>query len=377
MAKCFLSYSNSYRDVMQVIHRLLETLEFQVDVFDGPDLQRPPFSAFQKRIDGADCIVLLLGPNAPQPGGNDLEPAEFPSMEAVYALGKEKPLAVIVHPGTRVPEALRENRTPAQFDFWQPASFQESAHHIVKHLLDLKRRVDLPHGTQPFVFTKAVLRNKIQRSGSLLREAYHEVIVRESVPSFRHSLDTGLDKTSDARIELIAPDAYAVEPTLGGNLHSIELRFGDKTEKEIWYYIDVTPPLMPGEKFGYRREFDIKNYFPLTSAELKLRSGQKGFPDLYIVDGHTYYGYVYDVRFEMESITLAIHFPRQVPLSSYRVVVFIHGSKQVSKLETERCMSEHLSLEEPVDSSERVLCLNVRRPIINHSYALLYELGDD
>ena len=102
MAKCFLSYSHSYRDAMQAIRRLLETLEFQVDVFDGPDLQRPPFSVFQQRIDSADCIVLLLGPKESQSEGNDLEPAEWPSMEAVYALGKEKPLAVIVHPGTRM-----------------------------------------------------------------------------------------------------------------------------------------------------------------------------------------------------------------------------------------------------------------------------------
>jgi hypothetical protein len=38
MAVCFLSYSECYRPVMETVRRLLETLEFQVDVFDGPDL---------------------------------------------------------------------------------------------------------------------------------------------------------------------------------------------------------------------------------------------------------------------------------------------------------------------------------------------------
>ncbi|MCX6901900.1 MAG: hypothetical protein NTW03_00150 [Verrucomicrobia bacterium] len=363
---------------MEAIRGLLETLEFQVDVFDGPDMQRPPFSVFQQRIDSAECMVLLLGPKLPQPGGTDAEPAEWPFMEAVYALGKEKPLAVIVHPGTRVPDALREYQTPARFDFWQPASFLKSAHHVVKHLLDLKRRVDLPPGTQPFVFTKAVLRNKIQRSGRLRREAYHEVVVREPVGSFRHSLDTGLDKTQDAKIELASPDAYEVEATLGGTAHTLECRFGDKTTREMWYYVDVRPPLMPGEKLGYRREFEIKNYFPLTSAELNQRAAQDGFPDLYKVDGRTYYGYVYDVRFEMESISLAIHFPRRVQIRSYRAVVFIYGSKQVSRLETDRCLSpDQLTLDEPVDGAQRVLALNVRRPLSNHSYVLLYEPGGE
>lgn len=378
MAKCFLSYSHSYRDVMEAIRGLLETLEFQVDVFDGPDIQRPPFSVFQQRIDSAECMVLLLGPKLTQPGGTDSEPAEWPFMEAVYALGKDKPLAVIVHPGTRVPDALREHQTPARFDFWQPASFLKNAHHVVKHLLDLKRRVDLPPGTQPFVFTKAVLRNKIRRSGRLYREAYHEVVVRESVGSFRHSLDAGLDKTPDAKIELVAPDAYEVEATLGATAHRLKLRFGDKNATEIWYFVDVEPALMPGEKLGYRREFEIKNYFPLTSSELVQRAAQEGFPDLYKMDGRTYYGYVYDVRFEMESICLAIHFPRRVQIRSHRAVVFIYGSKQISKLETDRCLSpDQLTLEEPEDSSERVLTLCVRRPLTNHSYALLYEPGEE
>jgi hypothetical protein len=64
MAVCFLSYSECYRPVMETVRRLLETLEFQVDVFDGPDLGRPPINVIQQRIVAADCVVLLLGPRS-------------------------------------------------------------------------------------------------------------------------------------------------------------------------------------------------------------------------------------------------------------------------------------------------------------------------
>ena len=108
---------------METIRRLLETLEFQVDVFDGPDLDRPPLAEFQHRLLAADCVVLLLGPREPHPGQQDLEPAPWPAEEGIYAVAKEKPVALIVHPGTRIPESIRPLQTPARFDFWKPDDF--------------------------------------------------------------------------------------------------------------------------------------------------------------------------------------------------------------------------------------------------------------
>jgi hypothetical protein len=61
MSSCFLSCSESYRPVMETIRRLLETLEFQVDVFDGPDPSRPPLAEFQHRLLAADCVAILFG----------------------------------------------------------------------------------------------------------------------------------------------------------------------------------------------------------------------------------------------------------------------------------------------------------------------------
>ncbi|RPI47277.1 MAG: hypothetical protein EHM59_04990 [Betaproteobacteria bacterium] len=79
MATCFLSYSEAYRPVMETLRHLLVTLEFQVDVFDGPDLSRPPLAEFQHRLLTADCVVLLLGPREPAAGRQDLEPAHWPA----------------------------------------------------------------------------------------------------------------------------------------------------------------------------------------------------------------------------------------------------------------------------------------------------------
>ncbi len=376
MAKCFLSYSEAYRPVMEIIRRLLEALEFQVDIFDGPDLDRPPASVFQQRIAAADCMVLLLGPLKSEIGTQDAEPAPWPAEEGVYAAGREKPIPVgmIIHPGTRVPETLRNLQTPARFNFWDSADLLRNMHHIVKHLLDLKRRVDLPPGDQPFLYTKAIARNKIQRGGTLVVDVYHEVVARQQCPRFHHALDTGMDKRADALIRLVADDAYDIQASLNPGRHNVSIEFDKITDKEIAYFVNVDPPLLPGERLGYRREFEINNLLPLTRADLLKISEEANFPDLYKLDGRIYYGDIYDVLYDMESIIVAIHFPRKVAIRSKRAFAFSTISKTVNVLETERCNSSNcLSLDEAPDSSDRILVLTVRRPIINHQYVLLYE----
>jgi hypothetical protein len=103
---------------------------------------------------------------------------------------------------------------------------------------------------------------------------------------------------------------------------------------------------------------------------------EEGFPDLYKVDGRIYYGDVWSVLYDMESIELAIHFPRKVVLASKRALVFSMISKTIHPMETERCNSPGcLNLNEAPERDDRVLSLTVRRPIINHEYVLLYEPG--
>ncbi|HUT37416.1 MAG TPA: hypothetical protein VNE39_28300 [Planctomycetota bacterium] len=380
MTQVFLCYSSSYGHLLEPLRKLLQTLEFKVDVFDGPDIERPPFASFIQRIESADGVVALLGPKSPPPSDHsaqgDLEPAPCPEQESVYAAGREKPVALIVHTGTRVPEAFRESQTAARFDFWDASSFLTNAHHVVKHLLDLKRRIDLPQGTQPFLYTNVVLRNRISRTGMLCREQYHEIIPRIKLARFRHSLDTGFDHTEGARIELVSEDAYEIEATLGGDTHRVSLQLAERTARELWYFVNVDPPLMPGEKLGYRRSFDLRNYYPLTQAELAERARQPGFPDVYKVAHRLYYGYVFDVHAELDSLELAFHFPRKVQVLSYRAIALLHGTRQVNDVETDRCsLANHLGLAEAADASERVLSLKLPRPLNSHSYVLLYEPG--
>lgn len=377
MSTCFLSYSESYRPIMEVMRRLLETMEFQVDVFDGPDLNRPPLAEFQHRVLAADCVVVLLGPRAPNPGGQDLEPAPWPAEEGIYAVAKEKPLALVLHSGTRVPETLRALQTPPRFDFWKPADFQDNVHHVMKHLLALKRRIDLPPGNQPFLFTKLVARTRVQRDGGLKMDIYHEVVARQQCDRFDHHLDTGLDARANACIRLAAPDAYELEPTLQSGFHRVRLEVGDVSNRRIPYAVYVDPPLAPGEKFGYHREFTLNNFFPLTRSELLRIAEEEGFPAAYKVDGRAYYGRVWDVLYDMESIKVSMHFPRKVTIRSRRALAVTLTSKMVNVLETERCnTSECLVLDEAADSGERILCLQVRRPLMNHQYILLYEPND-
>lgn len=57
MTRAFLSYSGGYAHLLEPFRKLLQTLEFKVDVFDGADIERPPFASFQQRIEAAECMV--------------------------------------------------------------------------------------------------------------------------------------------------------------------------------------------------------------------------------------------------------------------------------------------------------------------------------
>jgi len=371
MPKCFLSYGSAYRHLVEPVRRLLQVLEFEVDLSDEPDLERTSANIVQSRIAAADAVVVLLGPAEP----NSNEPSRWPNEECIYALTLKKPLAILRHLHTRLPELAADLQTPAVFDFWEPASFQNSVHHVVKHLQDLRRQFDLPPGNQLFVFTKGVIRNRIQRS-TLLVQFYHEAVVRQAWDSFYHAIDTGLDHSEGASIRLLS-DEVEIDAPLGGELHRPVLRFGKRTPREIEYFVDVKPGLAAGEKYGYRREFELQNWFPLTKAELVARAAQEGFPELFRQDGRLYYGDCYDVISEMDNILLVFHLPWKVKVAGLRALALPSGGKQINKGETDRCNTrEALRLEENAHDGERILSLEVRRPLVNHSYALLYELAD-
>lgn len=376
MPKVFLSYSSAYGHLLEPFRRLLQVLEFEVDVFDETDINRPPAHIVQSRLGAADAVVVLLGPGEqPIAPGSPADASRWPHEECILAVTLKKPTAIILHYGTRLPQLAENLQTPAVFDFWDPSSFLRSAPNVVKHLQDLRRQFDLPPGSHPFVFTKSVVRNRIQRS-SLYVQIYHEAVVRQPWDSFHHSIDTGLDKSEDAVVQLLSEDVE-IDAPIGGSLHRPEIVFGKRTDKEIEYFVNLRPGLSAGEKFGYRREFELQNWLPLTRADLEERAGKVGFPPQFRQDGRLYYGDTWDALYEMDSITLIFHFPWRVKLAGHRALALTYGTHHVNREETERCNTRQaLWVEEEPQSGERILTLSVRRPVINHSYVLLYELAE-
>lgn len=376
MPKAFLVYSSAYGHLVEPFRRLLQVLEFDVDVFDEPDIDRPPSGIVQSRLGAADAVVVLLGPQEPaSTPGATVEAARQANEECIQAITLKKPLAIILHPGTRPPQLADNLQTPPKFDFWDPGSFLRSAAHVFKHLQDLRRQFEIPPGNHPFVFTKSVVRNRIQKS-SLSVQVYHEAVVRQPWDSFHHSLDTGFDQSDDAVLKLLSEEVD-IDAPIGGDLHRPEVVFGKRADKEIEYFVNLRPGLSAGEKFGYRREFELQNRFPITKAELEERAARSGFPPQFRQDGRLYYGDVWDVLHEMDNVVLAFHFPWKVRLVGHRALALTYGTRQLNKEETGRCnTSDTVRVDEDPQSGERTLTLSVRRPLINHSYVLLYELGE-
>src|SRR5436305_14527560 len=377
MAKCFLSYSYSYRHVMEVLRRLLKALEFEsVDIVDEPDDLRPPHAIIEERIRAADCVVVLYGPQRlPEREGRDLSAAKWPAEEAVFALGSRKPLTLLLHAGMEPPELLKGHQSPARFDFWNPESFLENSHQIVKHLLDFKRRVDLPPGHQPYRYRKVEARLRVERSGrSSYHDWYHEVVVAKERSSFHHALATGDQETEDAILDCFRNQRFEVEAGAGADWHRVSIEPGSHNLDEFEYLVKVEPPLQSGEVFGYRRSFELPNHFPLTlpetSAALEKRKKNPHFPE-HIFEAR-FFGEALEVVYDADSIVYAYHFPKKVQIRSHRVtVVESLDMNTENRAESDRCNGrDFLKLHSNVGSYEQVLELVVPRPLFNHSYYL-------
>src|SRR6476659_3286956 len=141
MPRVFLSYSSAYGHLLEPFRRLLQVLEFDVDVFDEPDINRPPASIVQSRLGAADAVVVLLGPSEhTSASGSTVDAARWPNEECILAVTLKKPMAIILHAGTRLPQLTENLQTPAVFDFWDANSFLRSVPHVIKHLQDLRRQ---------------------------------------------------------------------------------------------------------------------------------------------------------------------------------------------------------------------------------------------
>lgn len=368
---------------MEVVRGLLKALDFEhVDVVEEPDDLRPAHAIVEERIRAADCVVILYGPpRSPENGGQNLSAAKWPAEEAVFAFGSRKPLTLILHAGTDLPELLKDHQSPARFDFWDPQSFQENVHHVVKHLLDFKRRVDLPPGHQPYRYRKVEARQRVDRSGRICyHDWYHEVVVAKTRSSFHHSLGTGDQEVLREVLECFRERRFEIEAGTGADWHRVSIEQGSFDEREVEYHVRVDPPLQPGEVFGYRRSFELPNRMPLTASEIKLalekRKANRSFPE-HLFEGR-FFGESLEVVYDADSIVYAYHFPKKVEIKSYRVTVVESLDRNTeNKTESDRCNGkEFLRFSRSPGSFEQILEMVVARPLFNHSYYLLYEAGD-
>lgn len=373
MATCFLSYSSNYSHLKDPFRRLLQVLGFEVDVFDEPHIGSPPKPVVQERLKNADAVLILYGPPKKVEGNqDDIEGAIWPHYEADLAYDLKKPLALIVHPHVKLPLILADYQTCPQFEFWNPQSFLDNTHHIVKHLLDLKRLVDLPEGSQPYYFKKVIYRYRIYDSGVKTKICvYNDIVARQVWRTFLHKIDTGGDMTPDAMFSGCGPESYSVEALPDSDFHRVQMSPTRCTNHEFEYIVNIDPPLAPGERFGYQRSFVVPNRFPLTKSELISRSQKEGYPSIF---PQNFYGDLFETPYEMDRVTLAIHFPSKVKIVDRKVLVTHSLSHEENKQETNRCR-DFLRLHEEPGEFEHILELRVPRPIINHNYYLLYSPG--
>jgi hypothetical protein len=128
--ECFIAYSEAYRPFAELILRIVESLSATATLFDGPHDGAGASAEAKRRIDRADFVVALLGPTAARSGSDSKTPtvAPYPKSEADYAMGRTKPMAVIVHRGTTTP--LHDDRVPVEVDFWDVTSITTQIHHL-------------------------------------------------------------------------------------------------------------------------------------------------------------------------------------------------------------------------------------------------------
>lgn len=371
MKKVFLSYSSGYEHLKDPIRRLLEVFEFSVDIFDGPEFDAVPEVVIQK-IRDADAVVVLYGPRErPSASQSPCEPARWPYEEAILARGMQKPVALILHQFVRLPETLTSYATHAKFDFWDPESFLKNVHHIVKYILDFKRRIDLiVPSNQLFHYKKAVRRKRILTPDQIRMEVYHEVVARHPCRTFHHFIDFGGDGT----ISMPPPDQirHQLHKRVGNESLQVSMRYGRHDPHEIEYFVEVSPNLEPGQELGYWRSFYLPNPFPLSLQDALQRAAQPGYPRVY-APGE--YGDRWDVLFEIDSIAFMVHFPWEVKISNVGVHVLHLKTQESNSVEATRCEPQVKFSESP-DDSEKVLELTIPNPLINHSYFLTYRLKD-
>jgi hypothetical protein len=375
MISCFIAFSFSYEPVMKRVRDLVQELGMTPVVFDTPDA-RPPMAVVREEIKNADLVVAILGPasfDEPVSG----QPADWPRDEAVYADAQGKPVILVVHPGTKLPSSLEGQQTPIYFDFTNPASYADRVFHVVRRLLGAKNGLSLPAGVMPFRYKKAVFTHRFTRTGLLEYTIYHDIVARQSLAKLTHICDTGLDETESARIRLLNPEQIETQivSSSGTHGHVLKIRLTDAAQHYQKYSVQIDPPLPAGSEIGYRRTFELENYFPLSWHELELRAGQVGFPDLFRRNGELLYGTSFEIYHETDLLVVSYEFNEGVPVQSCHAVALVDRSREMNSDESARISVEGmLTMSRPAELNSTTIRLSVPNPLIGHKYLLLYGL---
>ena len=354
----------------------MEALDYEsVTVFDHPEFGSISDTALD-RIEKSNGFVVLLGPSKkPEEGQAAFDLATWPNDEAKIALSHRKPVALIVHEGCELSGFGAADQAAARFDFWKPESFLDNVHHVVKHLCDLKRRVErIGEGPkQPFYYKKVIMRDQIQSDGSLVVRFNHEAIVQEPRASVAHELDTGADLTPEAKLPPTQELNYQIVLKASGVSREATIEWGQRTDHSIKYRVQVDLPLEAGDEFSYSRRFRLPvSRFPLTRRELSQRSRQPGYPEPFRPIS---YGDCFDVTAEIKELTLALHFPANVRVKNARALVVETDTRTENKSQTEKCQTRVKCFQDD-ETMDSVLELKVQDPLMNHSYYILYEPQD-
>jgi hypothetical protein len=355
---------------MERVRNLLDAIGFEVDVFDEP-ARNPVGAEIERRITGADCVVVLLGPHE-RPNEiphSVLQSARIPASEAeaAYHLGKE--VVLVLHEGIQPPIFFSEEVWP-HFDFWDTESFLDQYHHTAKRLLELREVIDLPVTDANYTFRRAEIINIIESSEALNIVVNHEAIARQPCGTFDHSIEICDDYTPSAAFGQISA---SIKQT-GGEERQVKLVVKEATEFVYKYHVVVEPKVGSRQSISYRRSFRVRNRFPLSRAELQGRVEEaRDYSYPTEVFGSRFYGDSFDVYSRPYCFKLAIHFPWDVKILSHDVVVTDFAGEKNEKL-TQKVRDKIRPWDDDTNG-RRVLELSVEFPEVNHRYFLLYEPG--
>jgi len=143
MARCFIAYSASYVHMMELVRQIAISMDFDVEVFDGPDPTESLGKAVISRIQKSDCLIAILGPEGKSEElENHNEAAQWPTQEAILALGRNMPLIVIQHPDIKLPALIESNQVPIRINFWDIKEREAKIQQVVEELYKLRQEIE-------------------------------------------------------------------------------------------------------------------------------------------------------------------------------------------------------------------------------------------